>query len=97
MKQTIELSIQEICNDFYKLAYEEGFYAGTLEEFNGYDADRAEEYFDKMLDLIKKYIPTYEKHLNHKFYDEDLMLDEKGLMLSQMLEENFKEIICNLI
>lgn len=96
MKQVIELSIQEICNDFFRLGVEEGFLSGVFDD-GTYDADYVEEYYDTVMQMIKKYIPTWEKHVNEEYFNEETELHEKGLMLSQMLEENFKEIICNLI
>lgn len=95
-KQIITLSIQEIVNDFYILAQEEGFLSG-IHENGDYDADACESYYDKMLELAKKYIPNYKKYMSKGFFDESVNIEEKGLMLSQLLEENFKEIFYKLV
>lgn len=96
MTKTIELSIQEICNDFFRLGIEEGFLSGVLND-GSFDADYVEEYYDTILQMTKKYIPTWKKHVNPEYFEKETELHEKGIMLSQMLEENFKELICNLI
>ena len=96
MTKEIVVSIQEICNDFFRLGIEEGFLSGVFDD-GSYDADYVESYYDTILQMTKKYIPTYKKHVDKDYFKEETELHEKGLLLSQMLEENFKEIICNLV
>jgi len=95
-KQIITLSIQEIVNDFHRLGIEEGFLSGVFND-GSYDASYVEEYYDTMLQMTKKYIPTYEKHVNEVFFDKETELHEKGLMLNELLEKNFKEIFYKLV
>lgn len=95
-KQIITLSIQEIVSDFYKLAEEEGFLSGLAEVGACEESDK-EAYLYEMELLANKYIPNYEKFVNQRFFAEDATDDEKGVLLSKILCENFKEIFYKLV
>ena len=95
MKKVIELSIQEIVQDFYNLAQEEGYISG-LTANGDYPTDEIEKYRDFMIKMGKKYIPNIlEKHVSEFFSEKEL--DEQGLEISGILEENFKEIFYKLV
>lgn len=91
----IKLSIQEIVSDFYKLAEEEGFLSGLAEIGLANDND-LNHYHSIMLELIEKYIPDWKKSVDKKYFSANTY-DEKGIILSIMLYNNFKEIFYGLI
>ena len=87
----IQLSIQEIVEDFYSLGEKEGYLTGLSEGFEISDND-IKSYFDFMVKLGKKYLPkTYESYIKS---ESDL---NNGIKLSKILYDNFKEIFCQLI
>lgn len=96
MTTKIELTIQEIVNDFYSLAEEEGYYTGLCEGFNLSDEDFI-VYHEFMKELIEKYIPNYKKHIDKEYFDKDISESEKGCILSKMLIENFQKMFYNLV
>ena len=91
---TIKLTIQEIVKDFYSLADMEGYLSCKAECFELNEEDKL-QYLHLMEKLIQKYIPTYKKHLSDGY--ETLDTHDKGLELSSMLDENFREIFYKLV
>ena len=55
------------------------------------------DFYHYMYFLIKKYIPTFEKHVSDEFYSDSSTEYDRALILYQMLYENFKEIFYNLV
>ena len=96
MKEKIKLTIQEIVNDYYNLAETEGFLSG-LAEANYCTEEDTIEYHNKMKDMINKYLPSWKKNINERYWANDASEDEKGVILSTVLCENFKEIFYQLI
>lgn len=95
MKEVIQLSIQEIVQDFYNLAQEEGYISGLTTK-GDYPANEIEKYRDFMIEMGKKYIPNIlEKHVSKKFWKKEM--DEQGLEISGILIDNFKEIFYKLV
>lgn len=92
--KTIQLTIQEIVKDFYSLADMEGYLSGKAECYNLNDEDKI-QYLHHMEKLITKYIPNYKEHVCDDF--EKLETYDKGLELSRMLDENFREIFYQLV
>ena len=95
-KQIITLSIQEIVSDFYKLAEEEGFLSGLAEVGACEESDK-KAYLYEMELLANKYIPRYEEIVDKEFFAKDTTDDEKGILLSKILCEKFKEIFYKLV
>ena len=91
----IELTIQEIFNDLFFLAQEEGYLSG-LADCECISEEKEIEYHCYMRDLIEKYIPKWNDIVDKKYFS-DIDDHEKGLMLSKILTENFKEIIYQLV
>lgn len=95
-KQIITLSIQEIVNDFYSLAEEEGFLTG-LAEVGACEEEDKKSYHNKMKEMIEKYMPNYKNHIDKRYFADDATEDEKGVILSTSLCENFREIFYGLV
>ena len=91
----IKISIQEIVNDFYSLAEEEGFISGLAEGFELSENDK-KEYHNFMKDMIDKYLPNWKEKIEEKYWELNNE-DEKGIILSTILCENFKEIFYQLV
>lgn len=91
----IELTIQEIFNDLFFLAQEEGYLSG-LADCEGINEEKEIEYHCNMRNLINKYIPKWDKIVDKKYFS-DINDYEKGLILSEILTKNFKEIIYQLV
>ena len=94
-KDIIKISIQEIFNDLYSVAQEEGYLCGLC------DGNQPEQkdfiyYHNHMKDIAKKYIPKWKEIIDEEYWkiEEE---GEKGLILSNLLIENFREIIYGLI
>ena len=96
MKDVITLSIQEIVNDFYCLAEEEGYLSGLAEVGCCEETDK-ELYHQKIKELIEKYMPNYLSKIDERYFADDASEDEKGVILSTKLTENFKEIFYGLV
>lgn len=94
MGKTIQLTIQEIFNDIWKLAESEGYISGLAEGIILGNKDK-ENYFNSVKEMCLKYIPNYLSHTSKEYKNLDNY--EKGLELSSMLYENFKEIIFQLV
>lgn len=94
-KKKIKLSIQEIVNDFYKLGETEGYLSG-LASIGELCENDTKSYHEDMVDLIDKYLPNWKEKVNEKYW-ECKQFDEKGLILSNILYNNFKEIFYALI
>ena len=93
--QTIRLSIQEIVNDFYSLAEQEGYLSGLAEGFELNDNDK-NHYHSFMVDLIDKYIPNWRNKIDENYWTETSE-DGKGVIISTLLCKNFKEIFYKLV
>ena len=92
----MNISIKELFNDIYFLAQEEGYFSGICESSSITKADEI-NYFENMLEICSKYIPEYEKYIGNNFFNEKTSLEEKGKMLSELAEENFRQIIYGLV
>ena len=95
MSKTIKLSIQEIVNDFYSLGQEEGYLSGLTKNFELEEKDVI-NYHNFMIRLIDKYIPNWKDKIENNYWESN-SFDEKGLILSTILFNNFKEIFCELV
>ena len=93
--QTIRLSIQEIVNDFYSLAEEEGYLSGLADSTSITDED-TKNYHNFMINLIDKYIPNWKNKIDESYWTEKSE-DGKGVIISTLLCKNFKEIFYKLI
>ncbi len=92
----IQLSIQEMVKDFEELnRYDERL--GVLFDLERATDAEINDFFNYMLFLTNKYIPTYEKHVDKKFFSTSTGKYERALMLYQMLYENFQEIFFQLV
>ena len=96
MKKKIRLTIQEIVNDYYSLAEEEGYLSGLAEVGCCEESDK-ESYHNKMKELIDKYLPSWRNKIDDKYWEKDTSEDEKGIILSTILCKNFKEIFYQLV
>lgn len=96
MEKKIKLTIQEIVNDFYSLAETEGFLSGLAEVGCAEEKD-LEDYHNKMIDLINKYLPNWKNKIDKRYFANNASNDEKGVILSTVLCKNFKEIFYGLI
>lgn len=92
----IKLTIQEIVNDYYCLAEHEGFLSGLAEANSCTDEDM-KNYHNEMKDLINKYLPKWKSKIDKRYWSNDASEDEKGVILSTVLCENFKEIFYQLV
>lgn len=87
----IRLSIQEIVNDFYSLAEEEGYLTGLAEGIAITD-NETKSYHNFMINMINKYIPNWKDKIEDDYWKDNLNETDKGVMLSTILCKNFKEI-----
>lgn len=94
MKNKIQLSIQEIFNDIWKLAELEGYITGLAEGIILESKDK-KDYFNSVKEMCTKYIPNYLSFVSEEY--NTLNEYEKGLELSSILYNNFKEIIFQLV
>lgn len=92
--KTITLTTQEIFDDIWKLAELEGYLSGLAEGVILEEKDK-KDYYNDVKDMIMKYIPNYISFTSDEYETNDLY--EKGLELSSMLYDNFKEIINQLV
>lgn len=93
MEFRIKLTIQEIVDDFEKLIrYDEHLEA----MFDNQKADdgEIERFYTTVVQMIEKYIPNYERHVDGDVSD---ISYENALKLYGMLYENFKEIFYKLV
>lgn len=95
MSDVIKLTIQEITNDFYSIGEENGYLTGLAEGYNLSDKDK-KSYHETMKDMIDKYIPNWKTKINEEYFKTN-ELDEKGLIIHNVLYNNFKEIFEGLI
>ena len=95
LTKQIKLTIQEIVNDFYNLAQEEGYLSG-LGDCQGINKKNEMEYHYNMKDMIDKYIPNWNEKVDKEYFS-DISDADKGLILSTILTDNFKEIFYQLI
>lgn len=93
--EKIKISIQEIVNDYYRLAETEGFISGLAE--NGYcDEKYTTQYHNDMIELIDKYLPNWRNKIDNNYWESNKE-DERGLILSTILDKNFREIFYQLV
>ena len=96
MAVKIQLSIQEILNDFEKLVRWDERLAVHFENQSADDED-IEKFFNFVGEMALKYLPSYEEHMPPEFFLDDTPDYDKALELYKPLYENFKEIIYQLI
>ena len=92
----INLTIQEIVRDYESLIR----YDERLSSY--FDVEKAGDedidlYYRRMLQLIEKYLPTYEKNIDEEYFSNKTSTYEKALMLYAALYENFREIFYQLV
>ena len=94
MKFEIKVSIQEIVKDFEELVrYDERL--GVQFDSNMANDEEIAKFNTFIMDMVNKYIPGYERHLDEPLSGEDTY--EDALVIYRMLYENFREIFFNLI
>ncbi|WP_405273579.1 hypothetical protein [Methanobrevibacter sp.] len=96
MAVKIQLSIQEILNDFEKLVRWDERLEVHFENQSADDED-IEKFFKFVEEMALKYLPSYEEHMPPEFFSDDTSDYDKALELYKPLYENFKEIIYQLI
>ena len=93
---TIKLTIQEIVNDFESIIrFEE--HITTLDEIDQLDDENSVEFLIDADMMIRKYIPNYESLPQIKDISSKTSDKQKAMILSNLLQENFKEIFYGLI
>lgn len=96
MDTEIQLSIQEIVLDYEALVrFEERII--TLEEIDRLDEEDSEEFLEDIERMAAKYIPNYLEILPDRFYSPNSSTKQKAMILSNMLQKNFKEIFYKLV
>ena len=95
IKKKIQLTIQEIVNDYYCLAETEGYLSGLAEVGCCEEKDK-QEYHYNMKNMIDKYLPNWKDNIEKEYWESNDE-DEKGVILSTVLCENFKEIFYQLV
>jgi hypothetical protein len=92
----IRLHIDEIVRDFERMVRHHERLDVHFDFEKATDAE-IDAFYRDMLELVEKYIPTYEKHLSEEYYAEDATTFSRALQLYEMLYENFREIFRQLI
>lgn len=92
----MRVTIEEIYQDLYNLALEEGYITGIC-SLNEPTDKEIKEYYENVLAICSKYIPKYKKFMPKKYFKNETTLEEKGKMISELAEENFKQIIYGLV
>lgn len=92
----MKVTIDELINDFYKLAEEEG-YLSCLCEYDVITEDDEKDYYYSILNITEKYIPEYETFMGSQYFKKETTFEEKGQMLSDLALQNFKEIFTGLV
>ena len=96
MTKTIRLSIQEIVVD-YEIMTREDERITMLEEMGRLNDDDGVNYKNEMERIAVKYIPNYMEHVPSEYSSSETSSKEKGTILYNILEKNFKEIFYGLI
>lgn len=91
----VQLSIQEIVDDLYKIGEIEGYICGLADNELITEIEK-EDYHKEMKTLMNKYFPKWENKIKDEYWKLDTE-DEKGLYLSNELFKNIKHIVCQLI
>lgn len=91
----MKITIKEVFDDLYELAYQEGYLSGICDSMDDTE-DYEEEYHENVLNICQKYIPNYKNFVPEKYFKETNWND-KGVILSHLTEENFREIIYGLM
>ncbi len=91
----VQLSIQEIVNDLYKIGEIEGYICGLADNELITEIEK-KEYHDEMKTLMDKYFPKWQTKIKNEYWNLKTE-DEKGLYLSNQLFKNIKNIVCQLI
>lgn len=91
----VQLSIQEIVNDLYKIGEIEGYICGLADNELITETEK-KEYHDEMKTLMDKYFPKWQTKIKNEYWNLTTE-DEKGLYLSNQLFKNIKNIVCQLI
>ena len=95
MSKAIKLTIQEIVAD-YEMMIRHHERLDTQFDFERAEDRDIERFHEEMVELIEKYLPTYEKHIPKRYFLENADTFEKALMLYGELYENFKQIFYQL-
>ena len=91
----VQLSIQEIVNDLYKIGEIEGYICGLADNELITETEK-KEYHNEMKILMDKYFPKWQTKIKNEYWNLTTE-DEKGLYLSNQLFKNIKNIVCQLI
>lgn len=92
----MKITINELVNDLYALAEEEGYFSCLCEHSEVTLGDQKDYYYN-ILDITEKYIPEYEKFMGSQYFKKETTFEEKGQMLSGLAMENFREIFAGLV
>lgn len=96
MTVKIQLSIQEILDDFEKLVRWDERLDVYFENQSADDED-IKKFFNFVEKMTLKYLPSYNEHMPPEFFSNDTSDYDKALELYKSLYKNFKEIIYQLI
>lgn len=94
--QKIQLSIQEIVDDFEKLVRYDERLGVYFENQKASDED-IKKFHQDLEEIALKYIPNYKEKMSEEYFSNDFSDYEKALELFKMLYENFREIFYKLI
>ena len=94
--EPITVSIQEIVHEFEELVrFEERRI--TLDEIDMLDESDCEEFLNETEQIAQKYIPNYLEILPDDYYSPRSDLKDKAMIISEMLQDNFREIFFKLV
>ncbi len=94
--EPITVSIQEIVHEFEELVrFEERII--TLDEIDMLDESDCEEFLKETEHIAQKYIPNYLEILPDDYYSPRSDSKDKAMIISEMLQDNFREIFFKLV
>lgn len=96
MTKTIKLTIQEIVLDYEQMIRCEE-HITTLEDIDQLSDDDLKDFKNDMQKMIEKYIPNYKRFVPVTYFSDETSDKNKAVILSDMLQENFKEIFYQLV
>lgn len=96
MTKKIKLTIQEIVLDYEQMIRIEE-HISTLEDIDQLSGDDLKDYKKDMQKMIEKYIPNYKRFVPVSYFLDETSDKSKAGILSDMLQENFREIFYQLV
>lgn len=96
MTKTIKLTIQEIVLDYEQMIRCEE-HITTLEDIDQLSDDDLNDFKNDMQKMIEKYIPNYKRFVPVTYFSDETSDKSKAGILSDMLQENFREIFYQLV